>query len=79
MQEYTSRQEIENILSEMENEDETLPLLEKAFNHYCGVWDICEAYKDGIRATLADQYDNHEAEQAPDGLNQLSDILNGAI
>ena len=75
----STRQDIEKMLDEMGNDDETLPLLEKAFHDYCETWDKCEAYKNGIRATLADQYDNHEAEQTPGDLIELSGILNGTI
>ncbi len=74
--ENKKRKEIEDLLNEIENEDRTLPLLEKAFNQYCGVWDKCEAYKNGIRETLQDQYENHKEEQAPDDLNEIYKILN---
>ena len=70
-----TREEIENILSEMENEDETLPLLEKAANYFCGTWDLCEGYKHALLETLQDQYDNHPEEQDPNDLNKLSNIL----
>lgn len=51
--------DIENILSEMENEDETIGNLEEAMEYFCGTWDKCEGYKEAIRITLQDQSENH--------------------
>lgn len=76
---HTTREEIENIISETENEDETIAILERAMEYYCGTWDKCEGYKHALLLTLADQYDNHADEQEPEVLDKLADILNGAI
>lgn len=75
----TTKQDIETILDAIDNEDETIDMLQKAMEFYCGTYDICEGYKYAIRQTLIDQYNNHESEQDPADLNKLSDILNGAI
>ena len=75
----TTKQDIETILDAIDNEDETIDMLQKAMEFYCGTYDICEGYKYAIRQTLADQWDNHEADQEPESLNELSDILNGSI
>lgn len=76
---YTTREDIEKLLNDISNDDENIDRLEKAMEYYCSTWDKCEGYKHAILETLADQYDNHEAEQEPDALDSLSDILNGAI
>jgi len=75
----TKREDIEKLLEDIENDDENLPRLEKAMNFFCSNWDICEGFKEALRITLQDQYDNHPDEQNPADLDKLSDILNGAI
>lgn len=76
---HTTREQIENLISETPNEDETLAILERAMEYYCGTWDKCEGYKHALLETLADQYDNHPEDQEADDLDKLADILNGAI
>lgn len=51
--------ELHNILSELENDDDTLEQLEKATNFFCSTWDKCEGYKHALHLTLVDQVDNH--------------------
>jgi len=75
----TTREDIQNMLSEMENGDEYIDRLERAMEFYCGAYDKCEGYKHAIMMTLDDQYNNHESEADPADLDKLSDILNGAI
>lgn len=76
---HTTLKEIHNLISEIENEDETLSLLEKAMEYYCSTWDKCKGYKHALLLTLEDQYNNHPEEQDPTDLDKLSDILNGVI
>lgn len=71
--------EIHNTLSEWDNDDETLPILEKAMNFFCSNWDICEGYKHAIMETVDDQVRNHANEQNAQDFRELLDILNGAI
>jgi len=68
--------EIYKLLDDIENDDEDLPVLEKAMNYYCGTYDICEGYKEAIRFTLHDQYNNHRGENDPEDLLKLKDLLN---
>ena len=71
--------EIHNRLSEMENDDLTLPVLEKAMNNFCSNWDICEGMKHAIMETVDDQVNNHAWEQDLKDFRELLDILNNAI
>lgn len=66
-------------LSEIENEDETINMLEKAMNFFCGTYDICEGFKHALKETMLDQIQNHASEQELGDWRKLSDILNGAI
>jgi hypothetical protein len=72
----TTRQDIEKLLDDVSNDDENIERLEKAMDFYCSTWDKCEGYKDAIRYTLDDQYNNHESEADPADLDKLSEILN---
>jgi|19_taG_2_1085344.scaffolds.fasta_scaffold97164_2 hypothetical protein len=71
--------EIHNTLSEMENSDESMKVLEKAMNYFCGTWDICEGFKHAIMETVDDQVNNHGNEQQQSDFKRLLDILNNAI
>jgi len=62
-------------IDEIENEDETIDMLQKAAELYCGNYDLCEGYKHALRMTLKDQYENHADEQASDDLDELTKIL----
>lgn len=67
--------EVHNILSEMENEDENIERLEKAMEYFCGTWDKCEGYKHALLLTLDDQIENHIHEQNVEDYKKLLDIL----
>lgn len=67
--------EIENILSEWDNEDETLDQLQKAMEFFCGNWDIAEGYKYAIQETLQDQNNNHGEDLTVEDLITLKVLL----
>jgi hypothetical protein len=67
--------EIENIISEINNEDETIDSLQKAMEYFCGTWDKCEGYKHAIRLTLEDQSNNHIEDLAKEDLDELKKLL----
>lgn len=71
--------EIHNIISEWDNEDETISRLQKAVDFFCGNYDICEGLKYSLQLTLDDQFDNHKSELEEKDIDELLDILNGAI
>lgn len=68
-------QEIENVISETPNEDETLEVLENAMEYFCSTWDKCEGYKHAILETLTDQKDNHFDELEIGDLETLLKLL----
>ena len=72
-------QEVLQEIQEVENCDENMDMLKKAMEYYCGNYDICAGYKYVLELCINDQYHNHRSEQEQEGLNTLSDILNGAI
>lgn len=67
--------EIENTLSEIPNEDETLQILEDSMEYFCSTWDKCEGYKHAISETLNDQVSNHYDELETEDLEQLLKLL----
>jgi len=66
---------IHNILSETDNDDQTIEVLEKAMNYFCSNWDKCEGYKHAIMETIEDQLNNHLSEQSEDDYKELIKIL----
>jgi len=66
---------IHNILSETDNDDQTIKVLEKAMNYFCSNWDKCEGYKHAIMETIEDQLNNHLSEQSEDDYKELIKIL----
>jgi len=67
--------EIHNILSETESDDENIGRLEKAMEYFSGNYDICEGYKYAIELTLNDQVDHHFDELEVEDLVKLKAIL----
>ncbi len=68
-------QDINNILSETDNGDETIGSLEEAMNFFCSIWDKCEGFKHAIQLTLDDQADNHHEDLTLEDLQTLRDKL----
>jgi len=66
-------------IDEIENDDDTLPLLKAGAEYWCSNWDLCEGYKHAMRLCLEDQYYNHASEQEDGELKVLTDILSGKI
>lgn len=66
-------------IDEIENDDDTLPLLKAGAEYWCSNWDLCEGYKHAMRLCLEDQYMNHASEQEDGELKVLTDILSGKI
>lgn len=66
-------------IDEIENDDDTLPLLKAGAEYWCSNWDLCEGYKEAMRLCLEDQYCNHASEQEDGELKVLTDILSGKI
>ena len=66
-------------IDEIENDDDTLPLLKAGAEYWCSNWDLCEGYKEAMRICLEDQYNNHASEQEDGELKVLTDILSGKI
>ena len=75
----TTPQDIQKLLNDIDNDESNLNMLERAMRLYCSPYDMCEGYKQAIRLTLHDQYTNHSEDQEENDLDELSDILNGAI
>lgn len=71
----TTTQDIKQLLQDIDNNDETMPILEKAMQFYCSTFDKCEGYKHAILDCLDDQYQNHPNEQDPKDLEQLYKLL----
>ena len=66
---------IQKTLDNIENEDETIDMLKKAAEYYCGNYDLCFGYKEAIMLTVSDQYNNHYDEQNEDDLKRLLNLL----
>ena len=64
-------EDVLELLDELENEDDVLPLLEQATEFYCSMYDRCEGLKHALRLTLNDEYTNHASEQDPEDLAKL--------
>lgn len=62
-------------IEDIDNDDDTVHLLQDAMLYFCSNWDICEGYKHAIIKTLEDQYMNHQSEQDPVDLKRLLTIL----
>ena len=72
-------EDIIKLIDDTDNDDENVVRLQKAMEHYCSMYDKCEGYKYALRMCLEDQYNNHPDDQEDGDLEELSDILNGAI
>jgi hypothetical protein len=75
----TTYEQILKKIEDIPSEDETMDMLQKAMEHYCSNYDICEGYKYALKMTLNDQYQNHAGEQESNDLDILSDILDGVL
>lgn len=68
-------EEILKLIEDIENDDDTISILEEAMEHYCSTWDKCEGFKHALRLTIEDQYQNHRGEESEDDLDELKRIL----
>ncbi len=69
-------QKILKAIEDIDNGDYNLGMLQNAMNSYCGACDICHGYKEALKETLNDQYQNHLQDQETDSLDELKRILN---
>ena len=72
---HKSYEDVLHLLDDIESEDETIDMLQKAMEYFCGNYDICEGYKYALRMTIRDQYENHADEQDPSDMDKLYKIL----
>lgn len=64
-----------DILDNVENDDNVLPILEASAEFYCSTHDLCEGYKRALKLCLEDQYENHADEVDIIDLIKLNNIL----
>jgi hypothetical protein len=67
--------DILELLDKIDNDEEDQLKLERAVDYFCSSFDRCEGYKQALRQTIRDQYENHQNEQDPDDIIKLYNLL----